>query len=118
VFSFALVDRRYAGAWGWHLLSDSDCRSLLDLMCEMGRLTWEEVRQQTAGGHRRHHHHPVAEFCAEARNRIEELQYDDVDDRMFRFRLDGAGRLWGYERDGIFHAVWWDPNHQVYPTEP
>ena len=87
-------------------------------MCEMGRLTWEEVRQQTAGGHRRHHHHPVAEFCAEARNRIEELQYDDVDDRMFRFRLDGAGRLWGYERDGIFHAVWWDPNHQVYPTEP
>ena len=55
VFSFALADCGYDGAWGWHLLSDPESRSLLDLMCEMARLTWAEVRRQTAGGRLRHH---------------------------------------------------------------
>jgi hypothetical protein len=37
---------------------------------------------------------------------------------MFRFRLGGKARLWGFRSERIFHVVWWDPDHRVYPTEP
>ena len=112
------MDRAYAGAWGWQRLAASDPLGLLNLMCEMARLTWQEVRKQTAGGHLRHHSQRVDGLDPEARKRLEELGYDDIGEEMFRFRLDGTGRLWGFERgDGIFHAVWWDPDHKVYPTE-
>lgn len=39
---------------------------------------------------------------------------DDFDE-MFRFRLGNLERLWGVIRDGVFYAIWWDPNHQVCP---
>lgn len=119
LFSFVLMDRAYSGNWGWHLLTQADALRLLNLMCEMARLTWREIRDQVAGGHRRHHHQSVQTICREAQYRLTELHLDDLGDQMFRFRLDGTGRLWGFELgDGIFHALWWDPDHEVYPTEP
>jgi hypothetical protein len=36
---------------------------------------------------------------------------------MFRFRLAGERRLWGYRVGRTFHVVWWDWDHKVYPTE-
>ncbi len=119
LFNLSLVDRTYSGIWGWHLLSDVDARRVLDLMCDMAALTWNEVRQQTSSGHKRHHYQEVSSLCPEARDRVIEQGLDDMSERMFRFRLDGSGRLWGYEiGDGVFHIVWWDPDHKVYPTEP
>ena len=118
MFSFALIDRDYDGGWGWHLLTDSESRRILDFLLEVAALTWTEVRNQTASGHRRHHYHDVESLCDDARARIESKKLDDISDRMFRFRLDGTNRLWGFEMWGIFYVVWWDPNHQVYPTEP
>jgi len=38
-------------------------------------------------------------------------------DEMFRFRLGGTARLWGFRANRTFHVVWWDPLHKVYPTE-
>lgn len=112
------MDRAYDGAWGWHLLNDPDARRLLDLMCEMATLTWQEIRDQVAGGHRRHHHQSVQTICRDAQERLTELHLDDMGDAIFRFRLDGTGRLWGFELgSGVFYAVWWDPNHRVCPSE-
>lgn len=118
LFSFGLMDRAYDGAWGWHLLNDTDARRLLDLMCEMARLTWQDIRTQTASGHLRHHSQGVDSLCPDAKKRIVDLSLDDMGEEVFRFRLDGTARLWGFELgDGIFHALWWDPNHRVCPLE-
>jgi hypothetical protein len=38
------------------------------------------------------------------------------DDAIFRFRLGGKKRLWGFRRQRIFYVVWWDWNHQVFET--
>jgi hypothetical protein len=45
---------------------------------------------------------------------VEQILEDDV----YRFRLSGERRLWGLRRQDTFYAIWWDPKHQVYPTEP
>lgn len=37
---------------------------------------------------------------------------------IFRFRLSGEKRLWGFRKGATFHAVLWDPEHKVFPTEP
>lgn len=116
VFSLSLVDRAYDGDWGWKL-TDADSHRLLRLLCDMAAISWNAVRAQTAGGHKRHHYQPVTSLCSPARRRLRELELQDFDDRMFRFRDGATGRLWGFERDGIFYVVWWDPNHRVYPTE-
>jgi hypothetical protein len=118
VFSFALVDRAFAGTWGWHLLNGDDATALINFMCEMARLSWPEIRRQRAGQHLRHHSQPIVSLHHDAQRQIENLEYDDIAPEMFRFRLDGTARLWGYEVGGVFHVVWWDPNHKVYETEP
>jgi hypothetical protein len=83
----------------------------------MAGTSWKNIREQASGGHRKHHYQPVTSLCSEARRRLRVLNLEDFDTRLFRFRDGVKGRLWGFERDGIFYALWWDPNHRVYPTE-
>jgi len=118
VVSFSLADRGYEGEWGWGLLTQEDAHSLLHFLCDMAALSWDQVRAQNAGRHRRHHPQPITSLCSAARRRLRELDLEDLDSEIFRFRLSGLERLWGFAADdGTFYALWWDPNHRVYPTE-
>ena len=116
VFSFKHVDRHYDGEWGWPKLTPEKAKELWDYTFEMSVLTWKDIRSQTSGKRKRNHDHEVARLCREAQDRLAELKLDDVDE-LFRFRLSGKARLWGIVADGIFHAVWWDPEHRVYPPD-
>ncbi len=51
----------------------------------------------------------------EARERLVELEYDD-EDQISRLRVTGRGRLYGFRRDARFYALWWDPEHAIYPS--
>ena len=53
----------------------------------------------------------------EAQKRLTDLHLDETFEDLFRFRVGGKKRLWGFEVDGVFHVLWWDAEHQVYPTE-
>jgi len=116
VFSFATLDDGYVGEWGWHLLDGNEAELVLQLKT-FGSQTWLEIMAARSGGHKMHHWQDVSSLPSEARKRLAERQWDT--DQLFRFRHGGKCRLWGY-RDprGIFHVIWWDPNHRVYPTEP
>lgn len=50
---------------------------------------------------------------------LERLALLNLDDqtRISRLRFMGAARLYGFLLDNVFHVVWWDPNHQVWPVE-
>jgi hypothetical protein len=37
--------------------------------------------------------------------------------RISRFELQGKWRLYGFRLDNVFHVVWWDPEHQIWPTK-
>jgi hypothetical protein len=41
-----------------------------------------------------------------------------VEEDIYRFRLGNKRRLWGFRRVNLFEILWYDPDHNVYPTDP
>ena len=62
------------------------------------------------------HSHPVAvsRVCQKAQNRLESLGIGD--ETLFQIKLDHLARLWGVKEENIFHIIWLDRSHTVYPT--
>ena len=94
-FSFSCADRVYAGSWAWP--EGVDAGELLDFLCEMGRLTWNEVFGHTTGSgrnrHKKHHFQPVSSLGPEACRRIADLGLvETFGEDIFRFRLGGEKR--------------------------
>ena len=52
--------------------------------------------------------------CKDARDRLEAIQLDDLDEIMSS-RLTGRGRGVGWIENVMF-VLWWDLNHQVCPS--
>lgn len=39
---------------------------------------------------------------------------DEWADHRTSPRITGKERLWGFLRAGVFHALWWDPEHELH----
>ena len=112
----SLLDLEHAGKWSWAVDGEA-LQRILAFLAEMEKTTWADIVSRGAGnGRRMHHAQPIESLCPEARARLRQLNLDDRDE-MFRFRLGGKLRLWGFLDGDIFYPVWWDPDHKVYPTE-
>ncbi|WP_422772083.1 hypothetical protein ACN28C_02990 [Plantactinospora sp. WMMC1484] len=121
IFSFQYVDRGYDGLWSWPRSDSGDAYEILTFLCEASQCTWGELMAQMTGqSHNRkkkHHAYPIKNVCAAAQARIVELRLDEVFEELFRFRISGERRLWGFRAEDVFHVLWWDAHHQVYPTD-
>jgi hypothetical protein len=120
-FCFKFADRGTQNAWKFKP-SENHAPPLVDFICEMAKLTWAKIEEQrvgTKGGyHRRNHSQAITKLTAAAQKDLMKRKLPDkFDDTMFRFRLSGEQRLWGFRNGHVFHVVWWDPDHKVYPTE-
>ena len=40
----------------------------------------------------------------------------DDETMISRFRFDGSKCIYGFRRDGRFYALWWDPEHLIWPV--
>jgi hypothetical protein len=118
-FSFALADNAYQGDWGWHLLDAEASKRLMTFILDVSRLTWAEVRGRTGAGntkkHRIHHDHAISNLCSTAQTLLLGQRYVELGGEVFSFHVDALERLWGFELNGVFYVVWWDPKHLVYP---
>lgn len=98
-----------------------DCweETIFPKLAEWQKLTWGEIDQFTTGGrerHKMHHSMEMEKLIDEAQYRLIELdRYSDI---IFRFRLGSTRRLWGYRIVNHFEIIWYDPKHEIYPTEP
>lgn len=115
-FSFALIDKSPPSGVGWELLDHADRELLLDQLESVSRMTWREIRQMTAKGHHRYHSMGFGTLSPNAQQRITALNFNVRFNEIYRFRMTGAKRLWGFEEGKVFHIVWWDPAHLIYPT--
>jgi len=111
------------GKWSWgqeRQWSEQDWNTIIQPNLEMfSGLTWADIFAQQTGTkerHNKHHEMEISEIITEAINRWEEIELDQYD-TIFRFRLSGKKRLWGYRITHTFKLVWWDPTHQIYPTK-
>lgn len=109
------LDHPYAGEWDWDL-TPAETADLLAILEDLARKTWREVKSLNAKGHRRHHAQPAESVCQAAQKRLEEIELDL--EELFRLRHGSTLRIWGYLVGPVFHIIWYDRNHRVYPTEP
>lgn len=121
-WSFSVIDYEYTGEWGWDRLGGR-LGAVFDFLKEMERLTWKEIATQSyrpkiAKPSAKHHAIAQDSLCKDARERLAELELDDVD-QVFRFRTGFDERLWGLQipNSGVFCLLWWDPQHRVYPLD-
>lgn len=72
-------------------------------------LSWHEVHKSGS------HSVSLDKIIPEAQRRLEELNLDDVDN-IYSLRIGGQERIWGIKQGDAFLLLWWDPEHQVCPS--
>ena len=99
------------GPFGCGALTDSGAiRDLWAHLRDFESMSWVEIEQ--AGSH----NVEVEKLSAEARERLVELRLDDIDE-LFSLRITGRRRVWGFRETNVLRLLWWDPEHQVCPSE-
>ena len=73
--------------------------------------TWGEIMRDS----KRDHKCDVAGLSKEAQKRLVAIKMDDIAE-LWRFRFTGTQRLWGIREGHTFRVLWWDPNHEIYPS--
>ncbi len=109
--------------WGWNKLAAEDRLKVIKHLNSFETMTWSALKQQSGGkaeGRGTNHHPiPIANFTKSARNRLEVLKLDDVDE-LFSLRLTNTIRLYGIKDGRVLRLIWHDPhhgnNHGVCPT--
>lgn len=79
--------------------------------------TWGEIWAEKWGskGKRKHVSYPTSSICKEAQDRLIELKLDDFE-QIFRFRMTGEERVYGFVPHPTFQLLWFDKKHKVFPT--
>lgn len=110
------------GQWTWGeprmWLDDEWHNEIHPKFMEFSKLTWAEVDHCSSdSGHKMHHSHDLDELTEEAQERWFDLELGEFADSVFRFRLEGTKRAWGYILQTHFHLVWWERYHKIYPVD-
>lgn len=92
-----------------------DRATMLDVrskLSDLESMTWAEILSN------RDHHHPIDidRLAPEARARLAVIRQDDVE-HVYSLRLTGKQRVIGIRDGPVLRLLWWDPDHQVCPSE-
>lgn len=106
----SLLDQ--SGPFGRGISAD-DAAEILDFLPRMEKLTWNEVlKNRRDGGN---HQVAVRLICSAAQKRLEQRGIET--DALISLRVTGEKRIWGIRQGSVLHLLWWDPEHEVYPTK-
>jgi hypothetical protein len=111
---FGFVDE--AGPWGFDTVSSGS--ELCEILGHLRSIETMTVGEVFPGGRS----YPGKDYTissipnSEAHSRLDEIGLADMT-KISVLRLSGEKRLYGFRHDGnIFHIVWWDPGHQIWPS--
>ena len=79
---------------------------------DYSRLTWGDLESRKD----RDHPIPIPNLIKRARDRLVYLHQEDAGE-LWRFRFGGRQRIWGIRTGNVLRVVWWDPDHQICPSE-
>jgi len=95
--------------YGWHDLTADQLAHIRVKLAEFEAKDWNQIFVME-----RQHNHTieVASFdCPQAREWMRRNM--PAEDVLWTLRLTGKERIWGILRDGIFHLLFWDPEHRI-----
>lgn len=118
VFRYDMLDRN--GPYAFDLSrQDFDHHLVLEKIIAYSCMKWTEIQMQTHD-HGKSKHHPLTDasrLSDAARERLHEMQKEDLVERLFSFALTNKLRLIGFRFGDDFHVLWYDANHEVYPPK-
>jgi hypothetical protein len=106
-WAFRWVD--VGGPWCWTRLSGDEHALVVERLKRFESMTWGEIE----GGE--HHLVGVDRCSRKARERLAELRHDDAE-RLFSLRVTGRKRVYGLRDEHVLCFLWWDPEHEVFPS--
>ncbi|QSZ47248.1 hypothetical protein [Arthrobacter sp. D5-1] len=110
VWRFNQIDRE--GQWSPTNIASSELGNLFDKMASFETMTIGEI---FAPGSEHGKSYEVSKMPAPSQRRLQDIERDD-ETEIVRLRCGGAPRLYGFLREHIFHILWWDPRHEVWPS--
>lgn len=96
--------------FGWHLVTGTKLNDIRGKLAHYETMTWAEIENRLS------HLIPRLELCHDAQERLRELKQDDID-HLLSLRLSGKERVFGILEGSVLRIIWWDPEHQVCPSE-
>ena len=95
----------WAGPWGRKSFDDQDVVSFIsEHIRSFESMTWNELPQK------QHHSIEVSKLNTCARQRLEKINQNDVDE-IFSLRLQGQFRIYGIREGSILKVLWFDRSH-------
>jgi hypothetical protein len=99
------------GPFGWERASAEQLRELLGThIRSIETTTWADH------GRRGSHSIFVEDCCKAAQQRLADIQQDDTDE-VYSLRFGGQKRIIGIRDNDTLKVLWWDPEHQVCPSQ-
>ncbi|MDO8282710.1 MAG: hypothetical protein Q7U10_08860 [Thermodesulfovibrionia bacterium] len=116
VWRMGMID--FEGQWGWGNLNSADAfKTIQNRLKSFETMTWGEIAtKRISKGSPQNHFMPVSKICKDARDRLKELNLDDLDE-LYSLRFAARERLWGIRQAEILYILWWDHNHSVFPMQ-
>lgn len=119
--TWCITNSDVEGKWSWHeprQWTVDEWAGVIDpKFQEFSQKTWAEIDKLTSGAqHKMHHEQEISTLIKQARRRWRKLGLEEFE-TAFRFRLGGTRRAWGYIVQSHFFFVWWEREHNIYPTD-
>jgi hypothetical protein len=109
---FTHVD--HDGPWSFAALDDDAWIALLGQLAQFETMTINELFHR--GGYPGKAYDPAELPDPRAARRLEAMRLTDMT-KIWALRTQGKPRLWGFLVENVFHVIWWDPEHEVWPSQ-
>lgn len=98
--------------WGWYEVPSAIILEVHQKLSDFESMTWGEI---LVAAKKQNHSIPVEEICKDARRRLDEIGYGDLES-LISLRLEGRRRVWGVMNNGALTLLWLDENHEICPS--
>lgn len=109
---FTHVD--HEGQWSFREVAGAELGEIMECLAKFETMTVSEAF--CGSGYPAKDYDVAAIPTAAARERLEAIGLADMT-KISVFRLNSEKRLYGFRCGNVFHIVWWDPRHEIWPSK-
>jgi hypothetical protein len=103
----------HEGPWSFDRMTGAELCELMKTLASFETMTMSEAFNGSGQPGKDYNVEDIP--TKEARDRLEAIRLPDMT-KISVFRLSGVQRLYGFRCENVFHVVWWDPFHQIWPS--
>ena len=104
VWRFSTADK--GGPFAWAALAEATLyKRVMETLHNFETMEEKDIRSQGS------HAVEIEQLCKDAKDRLTEIELDDLD-ALMSFRLAGKARVWCRMDRNVMQVLWWDPQHQ------